>query len=165
MFYFTKTTIIFLLLFLISNFGFAQSNSEILTNESIVKLCSSGLSSNVIIAKIKKSKTNFKTETTDLVKLKEQKVSDEVIEVMIDPTNNLNTNEKVKAIGSENKVSGIYLLNTNDKSETQLETHHSSSGKMLITATTYLEGLTAKITTNEEKPVFYFYFDKNTKNS
>ena len=64
---------------LFSNLLIAQNKSEVLTNKTIVSLCNSGLSSAIIIAKIKKTKSSFKTGSDDLIRLKEEKVPDDIV--------------------------------------------------------------------------------------
>src|SRR5438067_2556727 len=62
--------------------GFAQ---ETLTNQSIVEMVKAGLSERVIIAKIRTSPTNFDTRTDALIALKNNGVSEQVIEAIMSP--------------------------------------------------------------------------------
>jgi hypothetical protein len=55
----------------------------ILKNEDIVRMTKSGLGEDVILAVIKQTQTAFRTTPKDLVDLKKAKVSEVVIEVMI----------------------------------------------------------------------------------
>src|SRR5437870_10276383 len=63
--------------------GFAQ---EVLTNQSVVEMVMAGLSERVIIAKIRTSPTNFDTRTDALIALKNNGVSEQVIEAIMSPS-------------------------------------------------------------------------------
>lgn len=65
----------------------AQNGNETLprlTNKDILAMAQAGLSSDVIIAKIKISRCNFDTEPTQLVELKTKGVANEVLQAMIE---------------------------------------------------------------------------------
>lgn len=74
-------TLLFILLFSFSAFG---QNKPVLTNESIIELVNAGVSDVIIIAKIKSSDANFDTSTDALIKLKNNKVSDNVQAAMFE---------------------------------------------------------------------------------
>src|SRR5690349_15652396 len=67
-------------------FSAATTTAQVapLKNDDIVDLTKAGLSAESIIAKIKRSECKFETEPGDLVKLKEERVSNEVIQAMIE---------------------------------------------------------------------------------
>ena len=77
-----KTTL--LLIVSILSFAIASAQVSQLKNEDIVQLSKAGLSPESIIAKIKRSECKFDTEPSDLVKLKEQGVSNVIIQAMIE---------------------------------------------------------------------------------
>lgn len=58
---------------------------EVLTNSSITKMVKAKLSEDVIVNKIRDSKTNFDLSTDSLIKLKETGVSDNIINAMQNP--------------------------------------------------------------------------------
>ncbi len=60
------------------------AGEEVLTNEGVIELAKAGLSDDLIIAKIRESKTNFKHTAADLVRLKKEGVSEKVIAVMLE---------------------------------------------------------------------------------
>jgi len=64
----------------------AQQNGELLNNEKIVKMVKAGLGDNVIIEKIRRSATAFDVSTDKLIELKNQGISDIVLEAMIKVT-------------------------------------------------------------------------------
>jgi hypothetical protein len=63
----------------------APASAGQLTNEDVIRLVKAGLSEDLIINKIRQSKTNFDTSPEALVKLKETGVSDVVLKVMVNP--------------------------------------------------------------------------------
>jgi hypothetical protein len=65
--------------------GGKQPEEEILTNDSIVALIGAGLDEEVIVAKIRSTKSNFDVSTESLITLNKAGVSKRVIKVMIDP--------------------------------------------------------------------------------
>src|SRR5882724_6726479 len=98
--------------------GLAQNaaREEVLTNETIVSLTKANLPPAVIVNKIKSSKTNFDTSTSELLRLKQTGVSDEVINSMVlasSPVTANATNETAKADPNDPASlhdSGIYIL-------------------------------------------------------
>jgi hypothetical protein len=64
-----------------------EGSEAALTNDEVIKLCHSGLSDEIVIAKINQApRVAFKLETDDLVRLKAQKVSDAVVSAMLSRT-------------------------------------------------------------------------------
>lgn len=175
-----KLIFIFALLFSVTVYG--QSNDEVLTNASVTNLFTKGLSTTIIVSKIKTSKTNFDVSTDALIKLKEQKIPDEIVNAMVEASGN--KDNATGDINDPNSIheSGLYYCKVTDgKTEmTYLEPTVCSQTKMgsgLGTALTYgiaktktkakLDGGMARLQVNETKPIFYFYFDKgqNLNNS
>ena len=62
---------------------FAQN--EVLTNSSIIEMVRDGFSNETIIGKIRNTRSNFKTTTSDLGVLKRAKVPEAVIKAMLNP--------------------------------------------------------------------------------
>lgn len=62
---------------------------EIIDNQSVIKMVKAGLSEEVVIGKIKTSKTGFDLTTDGLIKLKENGVNNNVIEAMMQSQNPL----------------------------------------------------------------------------
>jgi len=154
---------------------YGQTNDEVLTNASIYTLCQKGLSPSIIVSKIKTSKTNFDVSIDALIKLKEDKIPDEITSAMVDASGN-----KENATGDINDPnssheSGVYYLMVNDgKTEMKLlEPTVCSQTKMgsgIMTQLTYgiaktkfkstIDGSMSRLEVFEPKPVFYFYFEK-----
>jgi hypothetical protein len=64
---------------------FAQEPAEeILTNDSIVAMTRAGLSSDAIVNKIQSSRRKFDVSSDELIRLKQERVGDEVIKAMLD---------------------------------------------------------------------------------
>ena len=89
----------------------AQDNlaTEMLTNEKVVTMVQAGLTSSIIVNKIRTSKTNFNTATDELIKLKEAHVPDEVINAMINPTAGAATSGMAAVDNGYPKDVGVYL--------------------------------------------------------
>ena|SRR5713226_6303042 len=68
------------------NIALAQDMASIprLSNKEIIKMAAAGVSSEVIISKIKISRCNFDTDPTLLAELKQKGVSNEVLKAMIE---------------------------------------------------------------------------------
>jgi hypothetical protein len=77
----TRLAFSFFLLLFLASIGIAQS---VMTNSDVVEMVNSGISAEVIIAKIRSSETKFDTSTEALKKLTEAKVPDSVVVAMID---------------------------------------------------------------------------------
>lgn len=61
----------------------AKTDDQVLTNKDVMDLLKSGLSAEVVVAKIKSSKTNFDTSTTTLQEMKTAGVPEAVVLAMI----------------------------------------------------------------------------------
>jgi hypothetical protein len=59
-----------------------------MTNRDVIRLVRAKISDDIIMAKIRQSKTRFDTSTEGLVALKEAGVSDDLINVMVNAGNN-----------------------------------------------------------------------------
>ena len=80
---FKKTTLWFIALLFLFTFALsAAAQDEVVTNSEVITLTKAGLDKAVIINKINSSKTNFNLSTTELAKLKEAGVSDDVVSAM-----------------------------------------------------------------------------------
>ncbi len=176
-----QITLIFTML-LLSVMVFAQTNDEVLNNASVINLYSKGLSSTIIVSKIKTSKTNFDISTDALINLKKQKIPDEIVNAMVEASGN--KDNATGDINDPNAVheSGLYYYKIENEKPimTSLEPtvcSQSKTGNGIGTALTYgiaktktkakLDGNMARLQLSESNPVFYFYFDKgqNLNNS
>ena len=100
-----KTLLPYRIMFVISLFqlvcivAIAQQKSDetVLTNDGIIELVKAGLSENIILTKIKNSKSEFDTSSSALVKLKESGLSDIIIMAMIEakPKTNNSTESEI----------------------------------------------------------------------
>jgi hypothetical protein len=77
-----KNLILAALFLLCVNVNFAQS--EVLTNVEIIEMTKAGLSTAIIVEKIKSSVGRFTTTAKDLIELKKADVADEVIKVILE---------------------------------------------------------------------------------
>ena len=73
----------FLIIFTLLSFSLVQAQSDTLTNETIVKLHQSGFGAETMKSKITNTPARFDVSINALMKLKENKVPEEVINLMI----------------------------------------------------------------------------------
>lgn len=176
---------IFVLLFsLVFAFGAVNvsAQDEVMTNDEVITLTKAGLSSGLIVNKIRTSKTNFDLSTDSLIKLKSAGVGDDIVTAMLEAKSG-----KTAAVASgqaangdpndpmSKKTYGIYLYQeiNGQRKMTQLQPNVSAQnrtgggftaavtpfglGKVKTKAN--LPGRNASLQVNETSPVFYFYLD------
>ena len=161
-----KSVIILSIFVLLPLLNIAQK-TEILTNETIIAMCNSGLSPSIVISKIKKTKSNFKTETQDLIKLKQQKVPDEVISAIIEASYSSSEDFGDKENPLNNQKSGIYYF---DIKNNLIELESAITSSVITSMTGFgktgssvkLESSMSRFQIFDKKPTFYFYFDKSS---
>lgn len=180
---------LFSLLLLSSQFGaFAQDGSEVLTNDNVITMVKAGLPASIIVNKIRASKTNFNTNTDELIRLQQGHVPTEIINAMVEASTHASSVTSSIGAGDARKGdpndptaahdAGIYLYQEKDgqKKMVQLEpstSKQTKTGGFLASAVTYgiakikfkaaLAGQNASLQMTEARPVFYFYFE--VKNS
>lgn len=114
--------------------GFAVSavgqdaTAEVLTNDKVVTMVKAGLPSTVVVNKIRSSKTNFNTSTDELIRLKQEQVPDEVINVMINPS--AAPNGLSEAAGGTKEI-GVYRKQNNDWTEMPPEVVNWKTGGVM----------------------------------
>jgi hypothetical protein len=81
------TLIVFCLLLMGSLSKSAYSQAEVMTNVEIISLTKAGLDKDVIINKIRQSKTKFDVSTDALIQLKQSGVDANVVRAMLDSAN------------------------------------------------------------------------------
>jgi hypothetical protein len=165
-----------------------QSNPEILTNDTIIMMTAGGLGASVIVNKIKTSKTNFNLSTSELLRLKQARVADEVINAMMQASPSTSPNMPASGSGNSAYVNpndpaaphepGVYVMQeSNGKQQmVQLEASvysQAKAGGFLKSSMTMgiskvktravLAGANARLQLDNPRPVFYFYFE--VKNS
>jgi len=157
---------------------------DILTNKSILEMVSAGLPDEIIIARIKSSRTGFDLSTPELAKLTQAKVSTAVIKAMIEPKpGDPGTVAGAAGVASANPndpdaphEAGIYLFSDKGvRQMTPLEPTvytQSKMGGVWKSAMTYgiakakfkavVSGPHANVKTLDPQPVFYFYFEEKS---
>ena len=163
-------------------------SAEVLTNDKVITMTGAGLPASIIVNKIRVSKTNFDTSTDQLIRLKNARVPDEIINAMVQASSHASTVSSTTGAGDLSKVdpndpasaheAGIYLYEEVDgqRKMVQLEpsvSKQTKSGGFLASAVTYgiakvkfkaaLAGRNASLQVMNPRPVFYFYFE--VKNS
>ncbi|HLY69321.1 MAG TPA: hypothetical protein VKR53_06300 [Puia sp.] len=157
--------------------AFAQSPTieKPLTNNDVVSMVSSGISSSIIKATIEKSKTNFDLSPAAVIELKKSRTPDDIVLSMI-------IKARVSAAAAPEDTllrmpAGIY--NRSDKGYTLVEDHqllcYASKGAVgmlkktfgsLVNQTikTIMMGTHSPLNISETKPLFIFILDFPAKN-
>lgn len=160
------------------------TTEEVLTNESVITMTQAGLSAAIIISKIRSSKTNFNTSTDNLIRLKRERVADDVINAMVEASSSESARVSRTGAGDISKTNpndplspheaGIYLLQDSDGQKRMLQLEpsvytQSKSGGMWKSAMTYgiakvkskavLANQNARLQIDKPRPAFYFYFE------
>jgi hypothetical protein len=173
-----KNSLIFLALFM---FSMVQAQSDTLNNESIVKLHQSGFSSDVLKSKITNSPANFDVSINALMKLKESKVPEDVINLMIsNPNGSATAKVAAPATGGgaaqvSNVQTGIYYYK-NSTETVEMNASYIASKKTDRTAQFLVSGLVdadIRVILNDPKaalevsnmPKFQFVFDTLRNNN
>src|SRR5215831_10466660 len=164
------------------------SASEVLTNDKVITMVQAGLPATLVVSKIHASKSNFNTNTDELIRLQQAKVPTEIIHAMVEASTHTATTSSNTGAGDVLKAdpndpaaaheAGIYLYEERDgkRTMTQLEptiSKQSKTGGVFTSAMTYgiakikfkavLAGGSAALQISNPRPIFYFYFEE--KNS
>src|SRR5215218_5636688 len=117
------------------------SSEEVLTNEKVITMVKAGLSSGIIVNKVRSSKTNFNTSTDELIRLQQSRVPAEIINAMVEAASTASTMTSRTGAGDASKAdpndpssaheAGIYLFDSKDGQRlmTQLEPSISTQSK------------------------------------
>lgn len=151
----------------------SPASAETLSNDSVLTLLNAGLGDDVVIAKINSSPSNFELSTETVIALKQRGVSGPVLAAMI--TASAVAAQPAMSIDSPDPMvphpSGIYLAGFEKMTriESTTTSQARTSGMLGAVLTSGLSGMRIKagvngpkanISTNEDRPVFYFYFDQ-----
>lgn len=160
---------------------FAQDE---MTNEEVISLTKAGLSSSIIVGKIKSSKTKFDLSTDSLIKLKQAGVGDDVVGAMLEAKSGKPVGGTTSSAGTDSGDPndpaskhgyGIYLYEEKDgvRKMTRLNPNVSAQNRTggaftasvtpfglgKVKTKTNLPGRNAALQINATNPVFYFYLD------
>lgn len=166
----------------------ASSGSEVLNNEKVVTMVRAGLPASIIVSKIRTSKSNFNTNTDELIRLQQANVPTDIINAMVEASSHTSATSYTTGAGDVLKrdpndpasahEAGIYIYEEKDgkRMMTQLEptiSKQSKTGGIFASALTYgiakvkfkavLAGANAAFQMTNPRPIFYFYFEE--KNS
>src|ERR1043165_1879573 len=81
-----------------------NSGSEVLTNDKVMTMVKAGLPNNIIVNKIHASKSSFDTSTDELIRLKNAKVPDEIINAMVEAASGASTMKSATGAGDASKT-------------------------------------------------------------
>ncbi len=158
-----------------------RAQGEVMTNDEVITLTRAGLSSSIIVGKIRSSKSDFDLSTDALIKLKQSGVSDDIVTAMLEAKSGKSTASAAgpSMSGDPNDPMskhgyGIYLYEDRggERKMTQLAPNVSAqnrTGGMFTSGLTYgigkvkiksnLPGRSATLQIKDTQPVFYFYLD------
>jgi len=97
------------------------ASNEVITNDKVITMVQAGLPASVIINKIRNSKTNFDMSTDQLIRLKQARVPDDVLNTMINPSGPSSASALAPSDNRPAKEIGVYLKQNNDWMEMQPE--------------------------------------------
>jgi hypothetical protein len=155
-----------------------------LTVEEVVRLARAGFSEDLIITKIKRNGKAFDLSTDELLELKKEGVSDNIVKFLLDPSQSYSPPSS-PAGGSPAKSPedakkypedafanqapsepGLYLFNTTTPTNSELKVLLGTEiGKMPMRkgkAIAYLLGAAARTRTKATKPIFYLRLSEGT---
>jgi len=161
----------------------AAPQAEVVTNQTVVDMVSAKLPTDVIIAKIQTSKTNFDLSTDALVKLNQSAVPSEVVKAMLQkssaPAAPAEATTPVVPADPNDPDSphdpGIYVYGSTGRQKQMLMLEptvysQGKSGGMFTSAMTYgiakvkwkavVRNAHANVKISDPKAVFYFYFEE-----
>lgn len=146
------------------------SAQGVLNNKSIIALSKAGLPSSIIITKMKTSTCSFDLSTDALIELKANKVSDDVLNAMIEKQGASTTtgNAAADSIIIRLPQTGIYYCDSQANHYVRLDPTLVTGNKMAsnllgtLKSKSTIDGAESNIQTNKS-PVFYFYFGSTTE--
>lgn len=151
--------------------------AETLNNSSVIQLVKAGIGNDAVIAKIKNTPGKYDLNTDDLIALKTAGVSSDVIAAMIAGYSEskpvaVATMSLTDINPSTPHPSGLYLIdgaaNRLDRIDPTVSTQAKTGGIFGYALTmgiasmsvkVAIAGQTARVTTSNEAPSFYFFFD------
>lgn len=167
--------------------GLSALAQETMKNSDVVSLVKAGLSSSIIIDKIRTSKSDFDLSTDALILLKQAGVPDDVVGAMLAAKTGAKTSSEPASSGASNADPndplsphdyGIYMFEEKDGSKkmTQMmptvSQQNRTGGGFTASITPFglgkvktkanLPGTAAKLQFGSPRPVFYFYLDNKT---
>ena len=158
----------------------AVAQTETLDNGTILTLVQAGLGDDVIIAKIKTSPNRFDLSTEAIIGLKQKGVSSPILAAMISASSSspVSAAASMSADSPDPLVphpSGVYMLQASQTPARMVRlnpitANQTKTGGMLgyaltggiasVSMKSVIPGASARITSTEGSPIFYFYFDE-----
>jgi len=180
-----------LITLLISSAAKAQTGNEVLTNDEVISMMTAGLSTTVIVNKIRTSKTRFDLSTKELIRLKQAGLNDDILQAMQGysessesprPQYSPSVTHTVESDDPNDPMTkhdiGIYLYTERGSERKMLELEPAAvtggrAAGMAGTKLTYglwmtknkikIPGHEANYQTKDPQPVFYFYLNEKDR--
>lgn len=173
--------------FVICSTAFAQQSGS-MNNDEVITLVKAGLSSSIIVSKIRSGKSNFDLSTDNLIKLKKAGVNDEIIGAMLEASSGTTIRQASNSDGGASRMTGadpnnpmaphdfgIYLYEDRGGQRKMMQltpnvsAQNRTGGGFTSAITPFglgkvktkanLPGTTAGVQITTPRPVFYFYLD------
>lgn len=157
----------------------AQTAPEVLTNDTVVTLVSSGIGDEAVIAKIKASGGRYDLSTNQLIALKNRGVSGSVLAAMLASANPMGGPAALSIDSADPMVphpAGVYMLD-NWSTQPRMKridatvTSQAKTGGIFGYALTggiasmsvkaAIQNDSAKTRASTKRPIFYFFFDES----
>ena len=167
----TKTTIAVLAASIISFTALGQVKNDTISNSTVIKMTKSKLGDKIILSKITTSPNKFDVSTDALIKLKENNVSDTVVNLMVHKQSLIEAasdkNNSANSDGSNYifKTSGIYFKKDGKYTPLDPTIVTSSTAKMGLTTSKNMSQIEGKEANYQftETPEIYFNFSPTKK--
>lgn len=170
-------------------FTTASLAQDVMSNDEVITLTKAGLSSSIIVGKIRTSKTNFDLSTDSLIALKKAGVSDDIVAAMLEAksgkpivSTSSNGSTPTAASGDPNDPMsphsyGIYFMDDSDgrrmiQMAPSVSAQNRTGGGLTASVTPFglgkvktkanLPGRTAGLQLKDPSPTFYFYLDASS---
>jgi len=147
-----------ILLHIFASFLFFTSTSaqqvEVLDNKTVINLSKKKIQESIIISKIQSSTCLFDVTTDGLINLKEQGVSDKVIEVMIGQSkvsSKKTGKSEVDGILAQIEESGIYFLDSANNEIIKLDPTPTTGQRQGSYGQAYASGITGGLSSKKNK--------------
>jgi hypothetical protein len=156
-----------------------SAQSEVLKNETVIQLVQAGIGDDAVIAKIRTSKTEFDLSTDGLIALKQKGVPNAVIAAMLGGPAAAVAPAELSMDSADPKVPhypGLYMMGSDKMIRINpTVSNQARTGNILGYALTMglssasvkaaIPGESAKVQTNNRRPVFYAYFEESVPRS
>ncbi|HEX3423031.1 MAG TPA: hypothetical protein VHS33_06490 [Sphingomicrobium sp.] len=157
----------------------ANSDAELITNDTVISLVKAGLGPETVVAKINATRGTYDTSTDALIRLKQAGVPDPVIAAMLNRSKSPVLAGGVADNGNPDPMvphsPGIYILDprgsgrmmhidptvSNQTKTSNILGYAFTYGLSSAKLKTVIPNATARVQATDRRPTFYFYFNQS----